>query len=313
MKRAIICALALAFALATLAVTASAQATPAFQLGFKALADQIPEVVGVPLEDEHFNLSNGNSEQHTTKGLMVWRKADNWTAFTDGYRTWINGPNGVQSRLNTDRFDWEKDTVVSAPAPSAPAPSSPSPAPQTFQGHGKSVSPKFSLQQGLSVFRVTHNGKANFAIWLMDDQGSRIDLLVNTIGSYDARKAEGITKAGTYIMDVEADGNWTVTVEQPRPSDAPGLPQTFTGTGRTVSPFFSLPSGLITVDMSHNGKANFAIWLMDKDGQQEDLLVNTIGQFQGSKALGVGQLLGPSTGVHLLDIEADGAWTVSIH
>lgn len=119
--------------LAASAVTASAQTTPEFKLGFKALADQIPDVVDAPLENEYFNLFNGNSEQHTTKGLMVWRKIDNWTAFTNGYMTWINGPYGVQSRLNTDRFDWEKDTVVSAPAPApiaapAPAPSNPSPA-----------------------------------------------------------------------------------------------------------------------------------------------------------------------------------------
>jgi hypothetical protein len=40
-------------------------------------------------------------------GLLVWRKADNWTAFTDGYRTWINGPAGIQQRLNTQRFSWE--------------------------------------------------------------------------------------------------------------------------------------------------------------------------------------------------------------
>jgi len=26
--------------------------------------------------------------------VLVWRKADNRTAFTDGYRTWINGPRG---------------------------------------------------------------------------------------------------------------------------------------------------------------------------------------------------------------------------
>ena len=37
----------------------------------------------------------------------MWRKADNWTAFTDGYRTWINGPHGLQARLNTEQFDWE--------------------------------------------------------------------------------------------------------------------------------------------------------------------------------------------------------------
>jgi hypothetical protein len=39
--------------------------------------------------------------------LLVWRKADNWTAFTDGYRTWLNGPQGLQQRLNTELFPWE--------------------------------------------------------------------------------------------------------------------------------------------------------------------------------------------------------------
>jgi hypothetical protein len=39
----------------------------------------------------------------------VWRKADNWTAFTDGYRTWVNGPAGLVRRLNTERFPWEGD------------------------------------------------------------------------------------------------------------------------------------------------------------------------------------------------------------
>ncbi len=110
MKRNVTCALLLVFALAVaFSVTvASAQIAPEYKLGFKALANQIPDVVGVPLENEHFNLSNGNSEQRTAKGLMVWRKADNWTAFTNGATTWINGPFGVQSRPNSERFDWEK-------------------------------------------------------------------------------------------------------------------------------------------------------------------------------------------------------------
>lgn len=85
----------------------SGSGTFQFRLGFKALADQIPDIVGQPLEDEHFNPENGDSLQHTTKGLMVWRKADNWTAFTNGFMTWINGPYGLQSRLNSQRFPWE--------------------------------------------------------------------------------------------------------------------------------------------------------------------------------------------------------------
>lgn len=28
--------------------------------------------------------ANGDAQQHTTNGLMAWRKADNWTTFTNG-------------------------------------------------------------------------------------------------------------------------------------------------------------------------------------------------------------------------------------
>ncbi|HEX2923847.1 MAG TPA: glycoside hydrolase family 99-like domain-containing protein, partial [Chloroflexota bacterium] len=78
----------------------------AFKLGFRALADQIPSRAGQPLEEEHYQ-PNGDSVQRTTQGLMCWRKADNWTAFTNGSRTWVNGPNGVQERGNDERFPWE--------------------------------------------------------------------------------------------------------------------------------------------------------------------------------------------------------------
>ncbi|HEX2988147.1 MAG TPA: hypothetical protein VHS06_08255, partial [Chloroflexota bacterium] len=88
---------------------ASAAEESSFRLGFKALADQISEVAGQPLENEHY-AANGDSLQKTTTGLMVWRKADNWTAFTDGNTTWINGPEGMQSRSNGERFGWELAT-----------------------------------------------------------------------------------------------------------------------------------------------------------------------------------------------------------
>jgi len=89
------------------------QATPSFaadcrfQLGFATLAGLLPQQVGACLDDEGHNPVNGDGLQHTVNGLLVWRKADNWTAFTDGYRTWINGPDGIQQRLNTMRFPWE--------------------------------------------------------------------------------------------------------------------------------------------------------------------------------------------------------------
>ena len=77
-----------------------------------------PGDIGNCLDNQAF-AANGDAQQHTTRGLMAWRKADNWTAFTNGYQRWINSPFGLAKRLNTQRFSFEADyasfTLVAAP------------------------------------------------------------------------------------------------------------------------------------------------------------------------------------------------------
>jgi hypothetical protein len=100
-------------------LTASIAAACQFVLGFGTLDELLsPPLVGSCLEDEHHNPSNGDGLQQTSGGLLVWRKADNWTAFTDGAETWINGPFGLAYRLNEQRFTWEPDAAA-FPAPPA--------------------------------------------------------------------------------------------------------------------------------------------------------------------------------------------------
>ena len=104
------------------ATTISAASTCQLVLGFRTLHDLVPDAVGDCLVDEHHNPDNGDGLQETTRGLLVWRKADNFTAFTDGYRSWVNGPNGLQVRLNTESFAWERTAVTPAPRPVVPSP-----------------------------------------------------------------------------------------------------------------------------------------------------------------------------------------------
>ena len=129
----------LALALCIALIPSTAAATDChFVLGFKTLRDLIGyDIVGECLENQHHG-ANGDALQQTTGGLLVWRKADNWTAFTDGYRTWINGPNGLVQRLNTERFPWEADyapggiatsTPTPVPPPVTPTPTAPTPTP----------------------------------------------------------------------------------------------------------------------------------------------------------------------------------------
>lgn len=123
------------------AASAQSSASCTFQLGFASLADSLGGLTGKCLENEYFNPLNGNAEQHTTNGLLYWRKMDGTTAFTDGYQTWLSGPYGLQVRLNAERYDWEAIDPPAAqplgqpaqpaqPAPTAPATTSTTPVQQ---------------------------------------------------------------------------------------------------------------------------------------------------------------------------------------
>lgn len=41
----------------------------------------------------------------------------------------------------------------------------------------------------------------------------KVELLANVIGNFDGLKAVGITNSGLYIMNISADGEWTISVE----------------------------------------------------------------------------------------------------
>lgn len=87
-----------------------------FILGFATLRQIIlaveGNVIGRCVENEWHNATNGDGLQRVTGtgpgGLFAWRKADNWTAYTNGSITWLNGPCGLQKRPNEGPFySWE--------------------------------------------------------------------------------------------------------------------------------------------------------------------------------------------------------------
>ena len=200
-------------------------------------------------------------------------------------------------------------TLSPSPTPTTVATPSPTPTPvtQSFSGQGDQAISSIQLDGGLTIVTLTHTGSSNFIVWLRDSTGEDVDLLANEIGSYDGSMALGIEVAGNYALDITADGAWTVEIEQMKPTSAPGVPQTFTGTGPKASPLFWLDKTLTTFEMNHDGSSNFIVWLLNNNGHKVDLLVNKIGSYDGSTAIGL-----PAAGVHILDIEADGNWTISV-
>ena len=84
----------------------------------------------------------------------------------------------------------------------------------TFTGHGQQASPSFTLGSGLTTFHMEHTGSANFVVVLLDDQGNWVDLLVNEIGSFNGSKAIGIDAPGIHLLDIQANGDWEISIEQ---------------------------------------------------------------------------------------------------
>ncbi len=80
-------------------------------LGFASIRELIKQAegsdkVGDCLEDASYD-AWGDATQRTTNGLLVWHQSNTWTGFTDGYYTWVNGPLGMEKRLNDERLPGE--------------------------------------------------------------------------------------------------------------------------------------------------------------------------------------------------------------
>jgi hypothetical protein len=156
-------------------------------------------------------------------------------------------------------------------------------------------------------------------VWLINEGGTKVDLLTNEIGSYSGEAAISIhdrsflaEPPGNYRLEISASGSWTVGISQPNYTSGPGAPHSYNGSGRSVTEPFTLEDGLAIFTLAHDGNSNFIVWLLASDGSNAELLVNEIGPYDGGTSIGVGSPLEPNAGVYILDIEADGNWSVGL-
>jgi hypothetical protein len=119
------------------------------------------------------------------------------------------------------------------------------PAAIDLSGNGPTGTGPFELESGLSIFRMTYQGERNFIVWLLDRNGTRVQdgLLANELrGPFEGSQAVQ-TKGGPHVLDVQASGPWTITIEQPRPTSAPRTGTYTYETHKTATKFFELPRG----------------------------------------------------------------------
>ena len=197
-----------------------------------------------------------------------------------------------------------------------------------FQGQGDDVSDEFELAEGVTLFAMAHRGSSNFIIKLLSSTGETIDILVNEIGAYSGMRAIGFQRdaingaePGKYMLGITADGEWeimlgilrNVSAYQCAPEEK--LPVSFYGTGDGITDIFLVENdGNVRFTFTHDGESNFVVTLLNAEYGIPEMLVDEIGSYQGTKAVGFkkGAIIGPEPGIYLIDIIADGNWTVNI-
>lgn len=213
-------------------------------------------------------------------------------------RQWAEAGSDDSSRVSCSLdLEGARDATPSELAPATTTTVSPTtttvPAPAVLTGTGASVVPLPGRE--LYVATITHDGGGNFAVWALNDALEQIDLLVNEIGPYTGRKPINLLDSETAQLSIEADGNWSVTLE-PGATGVRRFGRRGTyGSGSDV--LYATASKVFTI--THDGESNFAVW--NYTTTSSDLVVNEIDRYTGQHVLREG----------IVVIEADGVWTIT--
>jgi hypothetical protein len=174
--------------------------------------------------------------------------------------------------------------------------------PITLKGVGSKV-PKFAIpEEAPAIATISERGTSNFVVTSLASDGSENELLVNEIGNYSGtRLFDANTGEHSVAFKIESDGSWTIVIKPIELARAWNPETKLTGRGDDVARLSPPTSGLTTVTITHRGAANFIVTAYTADGGQG--LVNEIGNYSGEVPLPDGTLL--------LEIQADGVWTVT--
>lgn len=169
-------------------------------------------------------------------------------------------------------------------------------------GTGQTATRPVTLESGMYRVSLEHHGRRNFIVRILDLDGGWSETLVNKVGAFQGAKAIRIQRHDSFLFDVAADGPWIIRIATPAVISSDGV---FTGTDQAATDLFYLRGGLRVFRLTHHGRSNFIVRLLDQRGRSVETLLNEVGEINASKPVRV------SEGYYALDLDADGQWIVS--
>ncbi|QLG48374.1 polysaccharide deacetylase family protein [Natrinema halophilum] len=174
-----------------------------------------------------------------------------------------------------------------------------------FEGSGSDDSPTFELDDGVLVASTTHEADSEITVDVTKADGNgRDENLVTTSGDTTAKSIMAV-ESGTYGLEVDADGAWSIELAQPavESDELEDLPVEADGTGSAfVGPLWT--EGRTRVLATHDGDGTFIVDGYGADGSRE-ILVHRSGEFNNARSYKAG-------GPVWINIEADGDWTLEV-
>jgi len=165
--------------------------------------------------------------------------------------------------------------------------------PMVFSGSGDDIIR--DLPGGFFAASAVHEGSRNFIVEGLDSNDERIELTFNDVGTYSGTALVG-NRGDVVTLDVSADGAWEITV-----FPIADLPELELGKDYSGDQVLIWESSARDLNIVHSGRRNFII--ESHTAERRSLLVNEIGDYDGT-------VIAP-TGFVLLEISADGTWSIS--
>ena len=151
-----------------------------------------------------------------------------------------------------------------------------------------------------SIARIRHDGSDHFSVVSYDSDGERIDLLVNTTGSYDGVvPIDFVPGEHAVQFEVTADGEWSIEILELLAAREEEIPGVIEGDGDEVIMVKGGAPQDVRIDASGDG--SFALWSY---GSSYDLVVSELAPYQGSVAL--------DPHAFFLVISADVPWSLAV-
>jgi hypothetical protein len=173
---------------------------------------------------------------------------------------------------------------------------------QEYSGTGDDIIDLSGLPETPLLLTLSHQGNGNFIIQAYDADNNLKDLIVNTIGDYQGRRALNLFGETPARLSVKADGPWSIKIDDISKAPTLEVPGKIEGNGDDV---ILLTGGKPdTISLSHQGQGNFIVVAHEADGLFPNLVVNEIGKYEGKNLI--------STKTDIIEIQADGPWSMEV-